>query len=383
MSLVGAYGNWKNDLDTIVLRHRELLKLSSAPLIIYKQKEKSQQTKKDNLYGEYTEKLYERGIELRGFFSNPTLVQELIKMGLDMPEKITVNFSSLEMYKKLGRPLMIYDLIQVPHQRRQFYIVMNTYPNPEGEVFFKNIEWMVIASKEELAGLVFPEWITMDGILSWFTVGEHYRTEFLQDRMAYLEPRKCIINGNIDYFWKQGDFWEEIEIGNLNGTDNYIDLSDNYNFTNKSFTIQLFIKISLQDLTSDKVIFRKGENLQMILGQDKKIKIKFNNLEISSVNAVVTDENWTMLTFVVDNTNKKIYLYKNKNNIPLTISNYNFIFMDGLTDDLTIGGDKNLSVENYLKGKISNIFIYEIPLNQNQINNNYDNLITRNFYQIQ
>jgi len=378
MSLVGAYGNWKNDLDKIVLHHKEILKLSSAPLIIYPLKPENEQLSADNIYGEYTEKLYDRGKELRGFFENPTLVQELVKMGLDMPEQISVYFDTSEMIEKLGRPLQIYDLIQPPHQRHQIYVVMNTYPNPAGERLFKNVQWMIIAVKKELSGLVIPPYLTLDKIMTWIPFSEHWKTEFLQDREAYLEQRTYKINGDIDYFWQYGDYYDEIEVGAFNGIDNFLDFGNNYNFGTNSFSFNIFLKPDISQGINQSII-RKGEDFKITMLDDNRIRIEINGNIYETLQPFFSNNEWIYLSLVCSKEESKISLYKNAQEISLS-SNSLPSFNIQNSESFSIGkGEESGSDIYFYKGLMSNLRIYGKALSSEEILNDYENLKERNF----
>jgi hypothetical protein len=389
MSLVQMYGNMSNDLSTKMLNERELFNLASAPMVIYKVKGKEDQPSTDDLYGEITQKEYFPGIELQLFFQNPALVMELIIFGLDIPEQITAYVDSQWMMAKLGRPFQPGDIIQPPHQRNQVYIVQNSFPNWTTEKFFKNTQWQVIAQKMDLSGYNLPKYLLWNECISHFAFEGHWKTEFLLDRKGMREQRSVRIYGDLDYFWNKGDFYEKYEVVNFNGTNNYVDFGNEYNYKANGFAIEVVIKPSFSEnpyyesgIESGKElwenlkypIMNKGSFFDVWLDNNKIINLTFNGSSYLT-GISVQDNIWSVLLFNFDVTSGLIKIFLDGVLAWQTaLSPYNFIN----TDSFLLGTDA--SKQFFYYGFMSNLRLFSRSLSDDEATSNeYPNLITRNY----
>lgn len=378
MSLINSFGGHKNDVDNVIRISNEFMNLASSPLIIYRIKPKEEQNSSDDVYGEYTYKKYYPGVELKGFFKNPTLVQNLVGMGLEMPETVSVTFNITEMQEKLGQVIHIYDIIQPYHQRNQFYTVMSSYPNQSTETLYKYTQWTVVMKKQEMEGLDLPKYLVFDKLLSWFPFDEHYLTTQIQDRESYKESRQSRIEGDINYFWQSDNSYYHSEIGYFNGIDNALNFHNHYDFKNQDFTLSIFIKPHFDSGISKMRLFKKGDDFDITIENDGRINLKLRNFTDSIPNAFVPDV-WQQI--VLTKINDRIRVYKDgvvnylmSSSIPsenVIDNSENFYFGVG---DYYSGDDTS-----FYKGLVSNLRIFNKGLLDDEVAIEYDNLKNRGF----
>lgn len=373
MSLISQYGSFRNDLDKILLQQKELFKLSSAPLVWFLPS--SQQRATDNLYGEITRKSYENGVEFRGYFENPVLVQELVRMGIDMPENIICYVDSEAMMRKFGRPIPIGTVMMVPHQRNQFYVVENSVPYHSSQRFYKYTQWSLTLNKRNLDGRALPPYLLLDdeSVWSWITFEEHYGTEFLQDRHMRFEQRRHRIHGDLSFFWAEGDIYEPVDCANFNGVDNYCDLGEMFWPQSPSYAVYVFIKPLWTGMQEKYPVINLGGSMYIDVSS-LAIFVGLGDIELTA-SARIPSESWTQIGFSFNAQNRTVTVFLNGLQV-LSSQLPNLPPIDR-TKKFAVGWKDG----SFYAGKMSNLRIFRRSLTISEISTEYSSMLSRDFMQ--